>query len=124
MNNAFSLIKKGILMRLNNIKIPNKKQNKILIKYLYKNNYLFNYKIKFNYIIINIKYFENKSIIRQVNINNKKKKRFYKIKYKELRRQFLSYKKDLLILSKYGIINYKKAMNYKIGGNILVKIVI
>lgn len=111
-------------MRLNNIKIPNKKKNMIIVKYLYKNNYLFNYKIKYNYIIINIKFFENKSIIQQVNINNNKKKNNYKIKYKELKRQFISKKKDLLILSKYGIINYKKAINYKVGGNILVKLCI
>lgn len=120
MNNLFSLIKKGILNRSIYVKVHRNKRNMILVKYLYKKGYFFSYMYKLNYIYVYLKYFENQSVIQNIHINNKKKKHINNISYKLIRKQYLYGKNDILLISKIGVINMKKALYYKIGGNILV----
>nr|YP_009117135.1 ribosomal protein S8 [Acrasis kona]AID52051.1 ribosomal protein S8 [Acrasis kona] len=120
MNNLFSLIKKGILNRSIYVKVHKNRRNINLVKYLYKKGYFFSYIYRFKYIYVYLKYFENQSVIQNIHINNKKKKHINNISYKLIKKQYLYGKNDILLISKIGIINMKKALYYKIGGNILV----
>lgn len=120
MNNLFSLIKKGILSKSIYVKVHKNRKNINLIKYLYKKGYFFSYIYRFKYIYVYLKYFENQSVIQNIHINNKKKKHINSISYKVIKKQYLYGKNDILLISKIGIINMKKALYYKIGGNILV----
>lgn len=124
MNNLFGLIKKGIICKSVYVRIPLNKSNLSTVKYVYKKGYIFSYTIKFKYIYVYLKYYENKSIIQNIFINNRKKKHTNKISYKTIKKYYLNGKNDIFILSKIGIIDIKKALYYKIGGNLLINFTI
>jgi len=92
-------------------------KNLSLIKFLYKEGYILSYFVKENLIRVNLRYFNNISLLENTKILSKPSiKRF--LTYKDLCSLKKS-NKDLILSTTLGILSYKMCLKLKTGGSLL-----
>lgn len=115
------IINRGLIEKKKNIKIPYYGISHKIVKLLYKEGYIFNYKINYNCIIVENHIKEGKLVSNGIKIYKKLKIRSY-IKYKELNKIIIKKNKRYIISTTNGICTSNTALKYKLGGLVLGEI--
>jgi len=116
-NNAVSKNKYDLL-------VPNTKITRKILDVLEEEGFIRGYQLKdFNSLIINLKYYKNKSVINSLNVVSKPSKRVYFSKEEIIQWKNENNKFSLLLIStNMGIFTHQEALNWKIGGEVLISI--
>lgn len=100
--------------------VPYNAYNLNLIKHLYSKGYLFNYKLFYNKIILELNIYENELLLTNFYFYKASQGNRY-ITYKQLKRLIFKKHKKLLLSTNKGVLFSDIALRYKIGGCILVE---
>jgi small subunit ribosomal protein S8 len=116
-NNAVSKNKYDLL-------VPNTKITRKILDVLEEEGFIRGYQLKdFNSLIINLKYYKNKSVINSLSVVSKPSKRVYFSKEEIIQWKNENNKFSLLLIStNMGIFTHKDDLNWKIGGEVLISI--
>jgi small subunit ribosomal protein S8 len=116
-NNAVSKNKYDLL-------VPNTKITRKILDVLEEEGFIRGYQLKdFNSLIINLKYYKNKSVINSLSVVSKPSKRVYFSKEEIIQWKNENNKFSLLLIStNMGIFTHQEALNWKIGGEVLISI--
>jgi len=116
-NNAINKNKYDLL-------VPNTKITRKILDVLEEEGFIRGYQLKdYNSLIINLKYYKNKSVINSLNVVSKPSKRVYFSKEEIIQWKNENNKFSLLLIStNMGIFTHQEALNWKIGGEVLISI--
>ena len=116
-NNAINKNKYDLL-------VPNTKITRKILDVLEEEGFIRGYQLKdYNSLIINLKYYKNKSVINSLNVVSKPSKRVYFSKEEIIQWKSENNKFSLLLIStNMGIFTHQEALNWKIGGEVLISI--
>ena len=116
-NNAINKNKYDLL-------VPNTKITRKILDVLEEEGFIRGYQLKdYNSLIINLKYYKNKSVINSLSVVSKPSKRVYFSKEEIIQWKNENNKFSLLLIStNMGIFTHQEALNWKIGGEVLISI--
>ena len=116
-NNAINKNKYDLL-------VPNTKITRKILDVLEEEGFIRGYQLKdYNSLIINLKYYKNKSVINSLNVVSKPSKRVYFSKEEIIQWKNENNKFSLLLIStNMRIFTHQEALNWKIGGEVLISI--
>lgn len=116
-NNAINKNKYDLL-------VPNTKITRKILDVLEEEGFIRGYQLKdYNSLIINLKYYKNKSVINSLNVVSKPSKRVYFSKEEIIQWKNENNKFNVLLIStNMGIFTHQEALNWKIGGEVLISI--
>ena len=114
--NFINILKVGYKCRKKIIKVKNIKKNLILLNFFYKKGFICNWKLQNNYININLRYINNKPLIKQLKIISKPGFKVYKSQLKTIR--YYKDNIDIILFTSKGLMTLKEAKFLNLGGEI------